>query len=145
MNFTKIAAALIATSAVAFAGVSAQTMKSDAMASVLQSAKLTSVDAPTTGTLEIVQNTDGTRSLKLQNLKTEAGPDLHVYLYAAAVPSKDGKNIKSVKYVDLGKLAAPFKGNYSYKIASNVKLTDFKSVIIWCDVASVTFGGANLK
>lgn len=146
MNLTKIAAALIATSAVAFAAVtSAQTMKSDAMAGVLQNVKLTSVGAPTTGTLEIIQNTDGTRTLKLQNLKTEAGPDLHVYLYATAVPNKDNKDIKSVKYVDLGKLAAPFKGNYSYKIASNVKLTDFKSVIIWCDVAKVTFAGANLK
>jgi hypothetical protein len=123
----------------------AQTMQSDTMSSVLQSTKLIAVGAPTTGTLEIIKKADGSRVLNLKNIKTEAGPDLHVYLYVGNIPGKDAKNIKTVKYVDLGKLAAPFKGNYSYNIPANTKLEQFKSVVIWCDVAKVTFAGAKLK
>lgn len=140
-NFRILSAAVVST-ALSFAAISfAQTMMKDAptMNTMTSSFKLTSVGAPTKGTVEI-----GTTSIKLQNLKTEAGPDLHVYLYAAAVPSKTVKKL-SAKFVDLGKLGAPFKGNYSYKIPANTDLKQFKSLVIWCDVAKVTFAGAALK
>ena len=141
MKNLSVVSAAVVSAALSFAAVTfAQTMMKDAPAinTMTSSLKLISVGAPTTGTVEI-----GTTSIKLQNLKTEAGPDLHVYLYAAAVPSKTVKKL-SAKFVDLGKLGAPFKGNYSYKIPANTDLKQFKSLIIWCDVASVTFAGANL-
>ncbi len=146
MKNNKVLTTILGISALSLAiFANAQTMKPDTMSSTLQSTKLIAVGAPTTGTLEIVKTSDGNRVLNLKNIKTEAGPDLHVYLYAGSIPSKEAKNIKNTKYVDLGKLAAPFKGNYSYKIPANTKLEQFKSVIIWCDVASVTFAGAKLK
>ena len=125
--------------------VNAQTMKSDSMGMLEKTVKLSSVGAPTTGSVEILKQSDGSRIVRLQNLKTEASPDLHVYLYAAAVPSKTAKEVKNVKFVDLGKLGAPFKGNFQYNIPANTKLEQFKSVIIWCDVAKVTFAGAKLN
>ena len=142
MKISPIFAALLTVSTLGFAVTHAQTMKSETMNKV---STFITVNAPTTGTLEIQKNSDGSRILNIKNLKTEAGPDLHVYLYAAAIPAKNAKNVKATKFVDLGKLAAPFKGNYNYKIPSNLKLEEFKSVIIWCDVAQVTFAGANLK
>ncbi len=150
MNFKKIVSAVFAVCALGFVAVnssnhaSAQTMKSDTMAMLEKTVKLISVGAPTTGSLEILKQSDGSRVLRLQNLKTEAGPDLHVYLYGDAVPAKTVKKL-SAKFVDLGKLGAPFKGNYQYKIPANTKLENFKSLIIWCDVASVTFAGAKLN
>jgi Cu/Zn superoxide dismutase len=149
MNFKRIVSAVFAVSALGFVALNmhtnAQTMKSDAMGMLEKTVKLVSVGAPTTGTVEIVKQSDGSQIVRLQNLKTEAGPDLHVYLYAAAVPSKTAKDVKNVKFVDLGKLGAPFKGNFSYKIPANTKLEQFKSLIIWCDVAKVTFAGAKLN
>jgi Cu/Zn superoxide dismutase len=149
MNVQKIVSAVIAASALGFIALNphtnAQTMKSETMGMLEKTVKLVSVGAPTTGSVEIVKQSDGSRIVRLQNLKTEAGPDLHVYLYAAAIPSKTAKDVKNVKFVDLGKLGAPFKGNYQYKIPANTKLESFKSLIIWCDVAKVTFAGAKLN
>lgn len=153
MNFKKIAAAVLATTTLGFALVSspvvnAQTMQTaTSVETVLGFARLESVNAPTQGSVALIKKTDGSTVLRLQNLKTEAGPDLHVYLYAAAVPAKtaDAKAVKAVKYVDLGKLGAPFSGFYEYKVPANTDLGAFKSAIIWCDVASVTFAGAALN
>ena len=151
----RIYASLIATAALSLAvlasslQVNAQTMKTNTMKSdtmkaqtmmgMSSSHKLVSVGAPTTGTVEVSDTT-----IKLKNYKTEAGPDLHVYLYADAVPAKTAKKL-SGKFIDLGKLPAPFKGNTQFKIPAGTKLENFKSVIIWCDVAKVTFAGAALK
>jgi hypothetical protein len=146
MKINQVLTSILAVSALSAAlFANAQTMQSNTMSSVLQSTKLITVGAPTTGTLEIVKTANGNHVLNLKNIKTEAGPDLHVYLYAGNIPSKEAKNIKTVKYVDLGKLVAPFKGNYSYKIPANTNLEQFKSVVIWCDIAKVTFAGAKLK
>jgi hypothetical protein len=130
--------------------VNAQTMNSTmttAYDTVLGFANLKTVAAPTTGSLAIIKKTDGTTVLRLQNLKTEAGPDLHVYLYAAAVPSKTAtaKAVKAVKFLDLGKVGAPFRGFYEYNIPNGINLAQFKSAIIWCDQAGATFAGASLN
>ena len=154
MNFKKIAAAVVAVASLGFAlvpaisGVNAQTVQTAAsVETVLGFGRLEAVNAPTQGTVAVVKKTDGSTVLRLQNLKTEAGPDLHVYLYAAATPAKtaDAKAVKAAKFVDLGKLPAPFAGFVEYKIPAGTDLSQYKSAIIWCDVAGVTFAGANLN
>ena len=154
MNFKKIITAVVTVASLSFAlvptvaSVKAQTVQTgSSVETVLHFGKLETVNAPTQGTVAIVKKTDGSSVLRLQNLKTEAGPDLHVYLYASATPGKtaDAKTVKAVKFVDLGKLPAPFSGFVEYAIPAGTDLTAFKSAIIWCDVASVTFGGANLN
>jgi hypothetical protein len=148
MNLKKIVSVVLAVSTLGVLAsqyhANAQTMKAQKMGTVEKTLKLLSVGAPTTGTLEILKQSDGSRVVRLQNLKTEAGPDLHVYLYAAAVPAKNVKKL-NVTFLDLGKLGAPFKGNYQYKVPASTKLENFKSLIVWCDVAKVTFAGANLN
>jgi Electron transfer DM13 len=158
MNIQKAIAASALALALGFAAfssmptVSAQTTSSTTTMTttydtVLNFANLKSVEAPTTGSIAIIKKTDGTSVLRLQNLKTEAGPDLRVYLYAAAIPSKTAtaKMVKSVKYLELGKVGAPFSGFYEYNIPNGTNLAQFKSAIIWCDLAGVTFAGANLN
>ena len=153
MNFKKIMTVVVAVSSLSFAlvpavaTVNAQTVQTtSSVETVLNFARLNTVAAPTQGSVAIVQKTDGSTVLRLQNLKTEAGPDLHVYLLAAAVPTKEanGKTVKANKFLDLGKLGAPFAGFVEYKIPAGTDLSQYKSAIIWCDVASVTFAGANL-
>jgi Electron transfer DM13 len=153
MNLKKILTIFVAATSLSFAvvpaftGATAQTTQTAAtVETVLNFAKLNSVAAPTQGTVAIVQKIDGSNVLRLQNLKTEAGPDLHVYLYAAVIPGKSdtSKTVKATKFIDLGKLSAPFAGFYEYKIPTGTNLAQFKSAIIWCDVASVTFAGATL-
>ncbi len=153
MNIKKSVIALIAAASFSAALVPnfvahAQTIQTvTTVETVLNFAKLSTIAAPTTGTIAIVKKTNGSTVLRLQNLKTEVGPDLHVYLYAAALPSKDSKpaEVKAAKYLDLGKLPAPFSGFYEYKIPAGTDLAAYKSAIIWCDLAGVTFGGATLN
>jgi SHS2 domain-containing protein len=154
MNIKKSIVALIAAASFSaaiiptFISVNAQTVQTvTTVETVLNFAKLNTVAAPTTGTLAIVKKTDGSTVLRLQNLKTEVGPDLHVYLYGARIPAKDAKpaTVKAVKYLDLGKLPAPFSGYYEYAIPAGTDLSAYKSAIIWCDLAGVTFGGASLN
>jgi Electron transfer DM13 len=155
MNIKKIAIALLASTTFGFAVfsvnnvVSAQTVQTAVtVETVLNFAKLEAIHAPTEGTVVIVKKIDGSTVLRIQNLKTEAGPDLHVYLSAGAVPTEasDGKGVKTgAKYLDLGKIPAPFKGFYEFAIPANTDLAQFKSALIWCDLASVTFAGAKLK
>jgi Electron transfer DM13 len=155
MNIKKTAIALLASTTLGFAVfsvnnvVNAQTVQTAAtVETVLNFAKFEAIHAPTEGTVVIVQKTDGSTVLRIQNLKTEPGPDLHVYLSAGAVPTpaKDGAAVKTgAKYLDLGKIPAPFKGFYEFVIPAKTDLAQFKSALIWCDLASVTFAGAKLN
>jgi Cu/Zn superoxide dismutase len=154
MNIKKAFVAVIAAAGLGLAllpvvaPVSAQTMQTAAnVETVLNFARLNTVGAPTQGTLAIIKKPDGSTVLRLQNLKTEVGPDLHVYLYSAAIPAKDAKpaTVKAAKFVNLGKLPAPFSGFYEYKVPTGTDLASFKSAIIWCDLAGVTFAGATLN
>jgi Electron transfer DM13 len=154
MNFKKIITAVVAVASLSFAlvpaisGVNAQTVQtSSSVETVLNFARLNTVAAPTQGSVAIVKKTDGSTVLRLQNLKTEAGPDLHVYLYAAAVPNKEanGKTVKANKFLDLGKLGAPFAGFVEYSIPAGTDLSQYKSAIIWCDQVGTTFAGASLN
>ncbi|MBX9733183.1 MAG: DM13 domain-containing protein [Chitinophagaceae bacterium] len=79
--------------------------------------------------------TSGKDSLYLTNFKTDAGPDLKVYL------STDSR---ASSFVNLGDLKA-FTGNQYYPIPAGKEPTDYKYVLIWCQRYSVLFGSAELK
>jgi Cu/Zn superoxide dismutase len=154
MNLKKMLTVFVAATSLSLAIVpvfvtaTAQTVQTSAsVETVLNFAKLSSVAAPTQGTVVIVKKTDGSSVLRLQNLKTEAGPDLHVYLYGAVVPGKNdtSKTVKAAKFLDLGKLGAPFTGFFEYKIPEGTDLAAYKSAIIWCDLVGTTFAGASLN
>jgi len=99
----------------------------------------------TAGTVRILELPDGSRVLRIENLDTDNGPDLKVWLTDA--PVIDGPSgwfvFDDGEYVDLGSLKGN-KGSQNYAIPADVDLTDLTSVTIWCDRFSVSFGAAEL-
>ncbi|MBA3905820.1 MAG: DM13 domain-containing protein [Pseudonocardiales bacterium] len=97
------------------------------------------------GSVEVLRLSDGSRVLRLQDLRTSDGPNLHVWLTDAPVlPGKDGWYVfDDGRHVDLG----PLKGNIgssNYPIPADVDLAALRSVTIWCDRFNVSFAAAAL-
>ncbi|PNY79739.1 DM13 domain-containing protein [Deinococcus koreensis] len=101
--------------------------------------------APTSGSARIVQKA-GKATLELKNFKTEVGPDLQVWLYQAAAPRKGANDVQIAKgkYLKVGELKK-FKGEFSFALPAGTRLTDYKSVVIWCQQVMTAFGAADLK
>jgi hypothetical protein len=89
---------------------------------------------PTSGNVFWLR-TGGKDSLYLANFKTDAGPDLKVYL---------ATDIRASSFANLGDLKA-FSGNQYYAIPAGKEPADYKYVLIWCQRFSVLFGSAELK
>jgi len=83
--------------------------------------------------------------LRLENLDTSSGPDVHVWLTDAPVkPGKDGWDVfDDGKYLDTGKLKGN-KGNQNYPLPAGTDLAGYTSVRLWCDRFNVSFGAAEL-
>lgn len=104
----------------------------------------TFVDAEhaTSGTARIIRLADGSRYLRLENLSSSDGPDLHVWL--TDQPSGgDWGSYDDGRYVALGVLKAT-DGNQNYAIPGDADLAGLVSVVIWCDRFNVAFGTAPL-
>jgi hypothetical protein len=71
------------------------------------------------------------------------GPAFHVYLVPKA-SIRSSSDLKEVMFVDLGGLRS-FKGSQRYSIPAGVKLSDYQSVIIWCERFSVLISPADLR
>jgi hypothetical protein len=71
------------------------------------------------------------------------GPAYHVLLVPKANIRKSS-DVKDAMFVDLGVLRA-FKGSQRYRIPDGVKLSDYPSVVIWCERFSVLISPADLK
>lgn len=112
---------------------------------VLAQGTFISHEHSTTGTVVIFENSDGTRTLRIDDLNTTNGPQLEVWLTDA--PVIDGVDGWSVfddgKYVNLGALKGNI-GSQNYEIPSDVNLDEFTSVSIWCARFFVSFGAAEL-
>ncbi|WP_103343256.1 DM13 domain-containing protein [Amycolatopsis sp. CA-126428] len=99
----------------------------------------------TTGTVRVLRAGDGSLVLRLENLATSSGPDVHVWLTDAPVkPGKDGWDVfDDGKHLDAGKLKGN-RGNQNYPLPAGTDLTAYTSVSIWCDRFDVSFGAAEL-
>ena len=89
----------------------------------------------TSGVATILRSSNGTRIASFTDFKTINGPDLFVYLTTDA-SAKD--------VVDLGRLKGNV-GDQHYQLPSDVDLTHYKYVLIWCRSFSVLFGSAQLS
>lgn len=96
----------------------------------------------TKGVAAIHQLGDGKRVLRLTNFETSNGPDVHVYLVAAAM-ANDNESVNNADIVDLGSMKGN-KGDQNYDVPAAVDLNKFKSVSIWCARFGVNFGAASL-
>ncbi len=95
----------------------------------------------TRGQVAIYALEDGTRILRIEELATDNGPDLFVYLSAAGADAPSGD--LDDQFVSLGRLKGNI-GSQNYEIPADVDLDAFASVVIWCDRFDVAFGAANL-
>jgi len=96
----------------------------------------------TKGTATVLDLGAGRRVLRLTNFATSNGPDVRIYLVAAA-DVQDNATVKTAGFVELG----PMKGNIgdqNYDIPASVDLASYRTVTVWCKRFSVNFGSAPL-
>jgi hypothetical protein len=112
-------------------------------ARTLASGKFHSVAHPTSGTAAVYQLADGTRVLRFTQFKTSNGPDVHVYLFDAD-DARDTESVKRAAFVDLGSIKGNI-GDQNYTLGSDVDLSKYRTVSVWCKRFSVNFGAAPLS
>jgi hypothetical protein len=83
------------------------------------------------------------RILRLTNFKTSNGPDVHVYLVAAA-DATDSETVTKAGFLELGSLKGN-EGDQNYDLPSDADLSKYRAVTIWCKRFSVNFGTAPLQ
>lgn len=94
------------------------------------------------GEAVVYQLADSSRILRLQNFSVDNGPDLYVYLVPVdPVPSTSGTEIAG--YYSLGRLKGNI-GDQNYEIPADVDLSQYKSIVIWCQAFAVPFAAAPL-
>jgi hypothetical protein len=91
------------------------------------------------GTAAIVELEDGSRVLTFDDLSTDNGPDLRVYLVAGEATSGSVG-----EFVDLGGLKGN-RGDQQYEIPADVDVSQYTTVAIWCRAFSVGFARATLS
>jgi len=118
-------------------------VNSSSKAQVIESGAFHGIAHPTEGTATIYRLGDSTLMLRFTNFKTTNGPNVHVYVVAAD-DAKDNEVVRHSDFIDLG----PIKGNIgdqNYGLGSDVDLSRYRAVSIWCKRFSLNFGAAALK
>ena len=108
---------------------------------MLSTSPFRSLGHPTSGRAVALELADGRRFLRLEELRTNNGPDLFVYLSRAAVDAP--RDTFDDDFVSLGRLRAN-QGNQNYAIPLDVPLDRYQSVVIWCRRFTYAFGAAAL-
>ena len=88
----------------------------------------------TSGTAKIVQDAAKKRFLIMENLKSDSGPDLRIYV-------AEGRNISNAVEVTTDITI----GNSKIEVPSTADLTKQKNVLIWCKQYSILLGYVELK
>ncbi|SDK26109.1 Electron transfer DM13 [Catalinimonas alkaloidigena] len=95
------------------------------------------MDSPvhqTSGKAEVYGVGSQQQELRLVDFRTDAGPDLKVYL---------ATDTKASAYVSLGDLKGT-SGNFSYTLPASFDYETYPYVLIWCEDFSVLFGSGEL-
>ena len=92
------------------------------------------------GSATIYRLEDGSHVLRFEDFEVTNGPDLHVLL----VPDPDPADREAIEgYVDLGSLKGNL-GDQNYEIPEDVDISNFGSVVIYCQPFHVIFSIAGL-
>lgn len=103
-------------------------------ATLISSGTFVSNGHPTSGNVKLYSK-NNTNTLVFENLMSESGPDLRVFL-SKATDNND--------YHELGSLKAT-SGNFYYTVDTAINTSEYKYVLIWCEDFSVLFGNTELK
>jgi hypothetical protein len=113
---------------------------------VLARGHLISHEHQSSGSVVVYGLPDGSRVLRIEDLRTSNGPALHVWL--ADAPVVEGSAgwyvFDDGRYVDLGELKGNI-GSSNYLIPPDVDLAALPSVSIWCARFHVSFAAARLS
>jgi hypothetical protein len=108
---------------------------------ILASGAFVTVAHEGTGDVNIIRlGGAGGTIVRLENLDVLNGPDLRVILSKSSDVEKSGH---LGDYLELGKLKGN-KGNQNYVVPEGVDVSQYHSVIIYCDPFHVVFNSANL-
>ncbi len=88
----------------------------------------------TSGISAVYQDAAGLRTLVFENFKTDAGPDLRIYL---------STDLKASSVIEISNKVE--NGNKMYAIPKDVDLKKQGNILIWCKSFSVLFGSATLQ
>ena len=101
---------------------------------IIATGNFTSGVHTTSGTAKVYYD-GGTKRLRLENFKTDNGPDLKVYL---------SKDINAATFINISNLRS-VNGNQNYDISGMPDLAQYKYVLIWCQQFGVLFGSALIQ
>lgn len=113
---------------------------------VLARGELIGHEHASSGSVVVLGLPDGSRVLRLEDLRTSDGPLLKVWLTDAPVlEGRDGWHVfDDGRYVDLGELKGNV-GSSNYPVPADVDLAALPSLSIWCDRFNVSFAAATLR
>ncbi len=96
----------------------------------------------TKGTATVYQLADGKRVLRFTDFTTSNGPDVQVYMVAAA-DAKDNATVTRAGFIHLAALKGNI-GDQNYELPADLDLAKYRAVTIWCRRFGVNFGTAPL-
>ena len=113
--------------------------------SVQSQGSLISHEHKTTGTVKLLRLAEGSLVVRVEDLDTSDGPELHVLLTdAPVIEGRDGWHVfEEGRHVDLGPLKGN-RGSSNYPVPAGTNVSGLDSVSIWCDRFDVSFGAAEL-
>ena len=109
----------------------------------LSSGKFHGVAHETKGIATLYELPGGKRVLRLTDFSTSNGPEVQVYLGAAA-DAGDNETVTKAGFVTLGAMKGNV-GDQNYDVPSDLDLSGYHSVTIWCHRFGVNFGTAPLS
>jgi hypothetical protein len=128
----------------AFPGTATQQITaSNPSPTMLSQGRFHGVSHETQGVAALYQLPDGKRVLRFTEFETSNGPDVQVYLVAAADAS-DNETVTKAGFIHLGALKGTI-GDQNYDVPADVDLNTYQAVTIWCRRFGVNFGTAPLK
>lgn len=85
---------------------------------------------------------DGNDVMRFENFRTTNGPALVVYLAKHASPT-EARHVTDGGYIKLGRLKGNV-GNQNYVVPAGTDVSEYNSVVIWCELFGVLFSPAAL-
>jgi hypothetical protein len=114
---------------------------------VIASGTLTGDEHPTSGTAHLVVHPDGGVGVRLENLTTANGPDLHVALAPTSASNGDGGDGVFGELTRVADLKGNL-GSHTYTVSpgtlDDAGLAEVGVVVIWSERFAVPFGHATL-
>jgi hypothetical protein len=111
-------------------------------ATELARGEFTSRDHDTSGVARMLELADGRRIVRLEELDTDNGPDL--YLYLGSNPADGDEGEFDDDFVNLGRLKGN-QGDQNYELPDGTDPERHRTVVIWCDRFDSAFGAADLN